>query len=263
MNRALYHTGQLADNMFAFPQYFKTEALITTDKTNFAVPLDISDLMFEMGDINSAQQWAYEALSINGETPRILKRLALIHILKNEYPIARKHLLLLSKTIFHKKWALHYLELLENPDLIDRDKNIIQIRSVMVKSDFLIRLGFPRPELASFLESTKKSKMAFEYLMAYDLLSCSLEHFIDQLEYLKVFNYVDIPRHYEEAIILLTAASGKETFRLPGFRFRQKTIDDFGEFMQILSTYNNDKILARRDLGKFANTYWYYFLYNN
>jgi hypothetical protein len=261
MNRALYHSGKMAQEMFAFPQNWGIAGLLMTHGDAFTTPLENSDIMFELGQINSAESWAFEALTLMGETPRILKRLALIHLLKNEYPAATRCLELLKKTVFHKKWAQHYLDLMAQPESLQQDSQLQQIRPLMIRSDFLIRAGYAKVELEKLLQNNTYNKMAFEYLAAYDLLSGRLNHFMENIEHLTELDYTAIPIHYEEAIVLYMAINSLERIRLP-LPLRQETIQRFEEFAQILSRFGNDKLAARDELQKkFGDTYWFFYLY--
>ena len=262
MNRALYHSGRMAQEMFAFPQNWGVTGLLMTHGDAFTTPLENSDIMFELAQINSAEFWAFEALTLLGETPLVLKRLALVHLLKNEYPAATRCLELLKKTIFHRKWAQHYLDLIAHPESLQHDRELQPIRPLMIGTDFLIRSGYAKIELEALVQNNRRNRMAFEYLMAFDLLSGRLDPFMENLEFLQELNYTAIPRHYEEAIVLYMAANNLEKIRLP-LPLTQETMQRFDEFVQTLSRFGNDKLAARNDLQKkFSDTYWFYYLYS-
>lgn len=264
LNRALYHTNQLCDSIFSFPQLFKEEGLIKTGNDAFDVPIINSDLFFDMGFINGAEQWAYEALSINKETPRILKRLTLVHIAKGEFKVAQKYLELLSKTIFYKKWANRYSALLNDEHTIFLDKELAHIPLTQPQTNFLSRPGFPKADLIELIEKSQVNKMAFEYLICYDLLSCNLTHFMNRLEYMKKLHYPEVPRHFAEVIMLIMTSNPDEKYNIQAVKFQKYIVGRFREFMKILGNYNNDKNAARHELSeKHGDTFWFYFLYNN
>ena len=85
VNRALYHTGRLADDMFAYPQ--SPDSLFATNATNTYWML--FDTYIDLGQINQAEYALVICLEMYGERPIILKRLALVNMVKNNIGAAR------------------------------------------------------------------------------------------------------------------------------------------------------------------------------
>ncbi|HVO72747.1 MAG TPA: DUF6057 family protein [Ignavibacteriaceae bacterium] len=260
-NRALYHVGELSEKMFVYPQPAGSESLILTFEIGSYLPMLRSDIFFELGNLNEAQHWACEALALNGNTANNLKRLALISILKSEDEVALKCLNLLDKTLLFRGWSEYYRKLIDNKSLISRDAGLQRIKSLMPKSDFIILSGSPEDYFKSLLLQNKSNKMAYEYLMAYYLLNCKLSKFINYLNQFPNFGYLNIPRHYEEAILAYIAGKGTQKFHL-NYHPHTETINDFLAFKKILSKYGGNKSAARQNIMReFAGSYWAYFLY--
>lgn len=260
-NRALYHTGELSEKMFVYPQPAGSESLILTSEIGFYLPMLRSDIFFELGYLNEAQHWACEALAINGNTANNLKRLTLISILKGEDEVARKCLNLLDKTLLFRGWSEYYRHLIDNKSLISRDAMLQRIKSLMPKSDFIVLSGSPEDYFKQLLLQNKSNKMAYEYLMAYYLLNCKLSKFIRNLNLFQNFGYLNIPRNYEEAILAYVAGKGSEKFNLK-YHPRTETVNDFLAFSKILREYGGNKSAAYNSImRKYAATYWAYFLY--
>jgi hypothetical protein len=76
--RALYARGRLLSDLFSFPQFFGAQNLFAGSFDNPFTFLYAADLFFDMGQLNESQHWAYEALTVRGETPWVLQRLSLI-----------------------------------------------------------------------------------------------------------------------------------------------------------------------------------------
>jgi hypothetical protein len=261
-NRALYHSGKMSDFMFAYPQPSEVEGLVLSDELGFVYPLQRCDLFFELGHLNEAQHWVCESLAHRGYTPWNLQRLALISILKDNNQVANKCLNLLDKTMFFRKWSEKYRNYLKDKSLIDHDPYLKNIKLNMPKTDFIDNADIPDADLESLLTANKTNKMAYEYLMAYYLLSRKLTKFINNVERLNDFDYKRVPYHYEEAILAYMIGKGKETLTLPKFHPNPKIMGNFRNLLNILKNYRGDKNAAYNTvITKFGNTYWPYLLY--
>ena len=260
-NRALYHTGKLGEKMFTYPQPAGAEGLILPSDIGYIMPLQKSDFYFELGHLNEAKHWVCEALAHQGNTPWNLQRLALISILNGDNEIANKCLNLLDKTLLFRGWADHYRKYIDDKTLINNDSKLWKIKSLMPDSDFIVISNAPDSDLNSLLKENKSNKMAYEYMMAYYLMTRQLNKFISNLNLFTHFGYVTLPRHYQEAILAYVAGKGKEKFDLP-YHPSTKTMSDFKGLWNLLSSYKGDKDAAYNSImEKYGNTYWAYLLY--
>ena len=263
-NRALFHTGQLLENMFSFPQIYGRSGLIMPEAFIKSAPLQESDFCYDLGSINESKHWAYEALGTDGETPWILKRLAIVNFVNGDFRAAERYLNVLDKTLFFKSWSQQFRKILQNPELALDDKTLSHGRIMQVKKDFIVASSHPPRELDSILAENPKNKMVFEYRIAHELLTCLLAGLPMHLKMLNNFDYQHIPRHIEEAIISLWAFSRQRQLP-PVFRYvRRETIQHFQDFNQVIEKYGGDRIAAKPELQqRFGNTYWFYLIYNN
>ncbi|MHC4986848.1 MAG: DUF6057 family protein, partial [Planctomycetota bacterium] len=94
VNRALYETGRLSSEMFAFPQLPEGGLLPTLA---LAQPYK-SDTLLELGAVNRAEHLALESKEIWGPRPFVVRLLARIALVKGD-PSARIWLNMLSKDI--------------------------------------------------------------------------------------------------------------------------------------------------------------------
>lgn len=261
-NRALYHTGKMSDYMFSYPQPAETEGLLLSEELGFVYPLQRSDLYFELGYLNEAQHWVCEALAHRGYTPWNLQRLALISILKNNDQLANKCLNLLDETLFFKNWSEKYRNYIKDKTLITREGYLKNIKLSMPQTDFINHSEIPDSSMNALLVQNKTNKMAFEYLMAYYLLSRRLTKFINNIERLNDFDYKRVPYNYEEAIMAYMIGKGKENLALPRFHPNPKIMNNFRTLLTILKNYHGDKKAAYNTvISEFGNTYWPYLLY--
>lgn len=260
VNRALYHTGQLLDNLFDYPQIVGKDVLFLEGVPR-PVAIITSDIYFDLGHIKAAQVMAYEAQTHFGYNPRMLKRIIMTNIINEEYDIAKKFLDILNKSILHKKWVKHYRNYLFNESLIKSDSLIQSKLQFTPKFDFFISIGERADmDLIELLKENKNNKMAFEYLMAYYLLEFRLEDLLEYLGQFKELDYGKYPHHIEEAILVSRLAYPSIDFTID-YSIDQQTVEQFDQFNSILSSFA-DKAQAKEALKKgFYNTYWYYSLY--
>lgn len=262
VNRALYNTGQLLDNLFVYPQLLGTDGLFVTKIIASQCAIPASDLYFDLGHIKASQVMAYEGQTKFKYNPRILKRLAMTNMIDGEYVVARKFLDLLDKSILHKKWAEYYEKYLYDKSLIKTDSLIQLKRSQRPDVDFFIDNVTPKHDLVNMLKKKNKNKMAFEYLMAYFLLEGRLENLVRNLDKFKDLGYKKYPRHIEEALLLYSILAPSKKFKID-YRINPSTVERFKQFSTILSKCESEAE-AKRTLEKnFKDTYWYYVRYLN
>jgi hypothetical protein len=262
VNRALYHTGRLLHDMFLYPQHYA--GLLLTQNKRFPKELLVqmyvknSNTLYELGHINEAENASYEALSTLGYYPEGLQRLALINIIKGQTDAARTFLYALSKDFLYEDIAKQYLQRLETDPLLSTDEEIQRIRSFMLVED-----GINKTTPKDLLEKNKHNRMAFEYLMAFLLLTGQHTAVAQSIGYLDNFDYPQgrIPRHLEEAVLLYMAMTNKKA-DLHGRQINTMTIRRFQKFMQLFQRHKLDLQNPAMTLEKeFGDTYYYFYFF--
>jgi hypothetical protein len=263
VNRALYFTGQLLDNLFTCVQVAGTDGLFVSKIITSQICMQASDLYFDLGHINAAQVMAYEAQMKFKYNPRVLQRLAMTNLINGQYQVSGMYLDLLAKSLVYRKWAQHYQKYLSNDVLLAGDKTLRIKRQLYPNDDFFIVKERPYHDLILLLRSNPNNRMAYEYLMAYFMLDGNLKSLIKYINYSQRFNYTRIPRHLEEAI-LIAENMMPGSINLSKYSISQRTIDNYAKFNAILENVGNPKI-AQEQLIKenLSNTYWYYLRYIN
>ncbi len=259
VNRALYHTGRLGSDMFAWPQN-PTYLLLAGPEHRWAYWQNFAAHL-ELGFLNFAENALMECLAGLGDRPMLLQQLALINMVKGNPGTARIYLHKLSATLFHGNWARRYLHLLEeDPDLVT-DRNVQALRSIAMEEDYPALALSAEGMLSRLLEKNGKNRMAFEYLMAWYLSNRQLTRFIKRLEELSDLGYETLPRHYEEAIMVYTATA-RTTIQLRGYEPREEVQKEMKHFLEVLQSHGGDRQTARADLAKqHGNTYAFYNVY--
>jgi len=262
--RALYHTGRLAEDLLDYPQYWGKHALFLGEIVSRTILMDNSDVYFDLGHIRAAQHWAYEAQTIYENSPRIIKRLAMTNIILGNYKAARSILGILKNSIIYKDWAEHYQQLINDPSKLEADSLVQSKRKLQPTDIFFIDRENVNYDLSLLLKKNPNNRMAFEYLMAYHLLSNEIEDPFKNLRYLKGLGYKKIPRIYEEALMVYLTKKNIKRINLNGYTISNNTMERYRDYGRIVFKYNNDMRDAQEELySNHGNTYWYYLHYDS
>jgi hypothetical protein len=262
VNRSLEKLGVLGEEMFQYSQKWGLDGLIPLKEQALTAAMDYSDLWFDLGDVNEAEHWAHEAWTQKGETPAVLERLAQVNLIKNNRVMAESAVRLMELSPFMKAKARHYRRLLENPDALSGDAKIAKAVFLRPKKDFIVRLHLPEAEVVALMRQTPSNRPAFEYFMAYTMLSRELYLFVQEFGRINGFDYAHIPTRWEEALIMFMVGKGQREPVFAGRAIRPETIRRFNDFQRVLSSFNNDRISAKSALAeKYGDTYWFFLLY--
>ncbi|MBN2200585.1 hypothetical protein JW777_01370 [bacterium] len=258
-NRALYHSGRLLDDLFTLPQPFGPSGLALPRKFSESAPLQESDFCWDLGSIDESRHWALEALSTDGETPWILKRLSLAHFVLGDTAAAVVCLNRMDRGLFLRGDAAAIRRMLSDSAAAAGDPAVLHGRAVIGRTGFIAFNGHPPAELDSLLRDHPDNRMALEYRVATDLLAGRLKDLPDFVRAFRALDYPRIPRHVEEALVLRWALSGEKD-PPPEMRVvAPETVRRFGEFNRVLGRHRGDRAAAGADLqASFGGTYWYY-----
>jgi hypothetical protein len=263
VNRALYHSGRLLDEMFSYPQ--RPSALLAAPLAVLESPgpapfrlMKSGEILFDLGSVNESEHMAHEVLSILGGRPFVLERLVLIGIAKGQTEVARLYLHALSKDVIYGRWAAQCLRRLQADPLLTGDAEVERLRSLMpVRDD--ARDASVEMLLERLLERDKQNRMALEYLMAYHLLNRRVDRLAWNISRLGDLGYGRIPRYCEEGILIYQARTGQEV-DLRGRSISAETLERFRGFNEALARCGGDVRVARSVLAKeFGNSYFFYY----
>jgi len=259
VNQALYHTGRLGYDMFCYPQHPDTLFLIAEERR--LGHWKKFDTFIELGFINLAENALVESLEIFGERPILLKRLALTNMVEGNSGAVRVYLGALSKTFFHAEWANNYLTHLQSDPNFATDDRIQQLRNLMVEKDGPFGDYSPEDILLALLEKNRQNRMAFEYLMAWYLLTGQLDKFVQNLNRLDDFDCPEIPRLYEEAIFIHMSKT-KKAVELHGRQLSPQSHLWFKDFVGTFNYYGGYTQAAFDELAKnYGDSYFFYYTY--
>jgi len=265
INRALYYTGRLDDEMFSFPQQPGWLLLLYPSRarpTSAPSLAKTAEVSLELGDVARAEMIDCVVLEVCGDSPRVLERLAVISLVKNQIETARVFLNLLSKDVIHGARARDMLRRIEEPAGLATDPRIQRLRSLRWKQDHVFYPpAEPEPLLTDLLAENSHNRMAFEYLMAHYLVSRQLDKFVENLPRLDDFQIRRLPRHYEEAVLMHIFRTG-QTVDLRGRSISAESVERFNTMNRLAKDVINDpKALWSALVPDYGRTYFFYCLF--
>ena len=256
---ALWKEGQILENLFSFRTQSFRGLFPGLSSGVLACRSQVEPLM-EMGLVNDAEHYGQEALENEGNRPDLLRPLAQINVLKGRPQAARVFLNVLCEIPFEGDKARSCLQRLEQDPTLKADPQLSHIRPLMLTNDLGHDAMMTGPLLQHLLRANSHNRMAFEYLTVHHLLNLDLDQLLGQRSLLDELGYTDIPRHYEEAILLFQQIKNVQV-QLRGRQIRPETVVRFQRFTEAerglsLGTPEGRAALAR----DFGDTYWFYYL---
>ncbi|MBR4481836.1 MAG: hypothetical protein IKO86_08035 [Prevotella sp.] len=250
-NLALAMTNQLGDRAFDFYQH-GSEGLLPKFERNFATTQLTGEVYFNLGLVNTAQRFAFEAMEAipnYNKSARVVKRLAETNLINGQYKVAEKYLRMLEKTIFYRPWAQRTIAMLGDEKAIDAHPLYGTLRQYRLQEDFL----FSDRELDKicgrlFLHNTQ-NQMAAQYLLMMPLMDRDIPLFMQYVQVVQTRQPYN-PRAVQEGIAF---AFMQQRQQPPKGVVSQYVLQQMNEFGQ---AYGNNKSAA--GLNRFRNTVWYY-----
>ena len=204
VNLALSQKGMLADRLFEFYQN-GGEGLFPTFTRDMISPVSTAEIFFRLGMVNDAERYmfeAQEAIPNYRKSARLTRRIIECEIINGNYKVAAKLLRRLQKTLFYSNWANQMMALLGNEKAINRHPIYGKLRKYREKKqDFLFSDREMDQMLGLLFLNDNHNRMAYEYLMCYELLQRDLEKFVQYYPLGRFVGYDHIPRSFQEILI--------------------------------------------------------------
>ena len=204
VNLALSQKGMLADRLFEFYQN-GGEGLFPTFTRDMISPVSTAEIFFRLGMVNDAERYmfeAQEAIPNYRKSARLTRRIIECEIINGNYQVAAKLLRRLQKTLFYSNWANQTMALLGNEKAINRHPIYGKLRKYREKKqDFLFSDREMDQMLGLLFLNDNYNRMAYEYLMCYELLQRDLEKFVQYYPLGRFVGYDHIPRSFQEILI--------------------------------------------------------------
>lgn len=260
LNLALACRGELGDRMFSYPQDGAKTLLATWDNSLMSA-LICSDICYQVGDIASAQKFAFEGFvtSSNGNV-RLLQRLVETNIIFGSYRVAEKYIALLEKTLFYKTWASERRLYLTDAAVENNPEYASKRLSLQGQGIYAVSSNFMET-LKRLIENDPQNTLAFEYLSGFLLLNRNLAAFKELYDvYYHTNVWSELSLSQQQAIVALEQDS-------PGIWAKMgvslATEQAYGAFAQDLADKRGYINFVEEIAKNHGNTYWFYLLFKD
>jgi len=169
--------------------------------------------------------------------------------------LADKYLRFLENTLFYRKWAKETRTYLYNEDKINAHPEWGEIRRFQTQVDFLFSEKEKDTMLAVYFQQCRDNRMAYEYLLAYALLTKDVKNFPEFFRIKKDFSYSVLPKSYQEALIYIWGLSHNELTDSIPFPVTNSVKQAVESYAQIYTSSPMPEPLLKR---QFSKTFWYY-----
>ena len=189
-NLALAMHGQLADHLFDYNQN-GIAGLLPDVQSDATSPMPTAEAFYQLGMIYVAQRTVFEAQEAIldfQKSARCYKRLAQTNLIIGSYEVARKYLTALQKTLFYRDFANETLPLLGNEEAIAKHPEYGRMRKCAYGEDFYFSDHTTPEMLESLFFSNTDNHLAYQYLVAYYMLTGDREGYAKLLQELRIKN---------------------------------------------------------------------------
>jgi Family of unknown function (DUF6057) len=268
--RALFHEGRLGSDMLCFPQTADPEPLLlrkTVWNIYFPAWAAALDVGIDLGAVSFAERIAGEAMENMGPQPFLVYRRALLQAAKGNDELALAYLNALNAMPGFRSRAESLLRCQSVGPGFAADTAIARLQACMDKGDYVFNRVDEETMLLNLLDANPRNKMAFEYLMAFYLLSRRPDKVANNLRRMDDFDYSSIPELYEEALVIYAhGAQGDSTatVTMPRLQVRPQTEQRCERFLKTLSLYSAGVAGAEATLrSDFGSSYFYFYTFGS
>lgn len=260
-NLALQKMGRGGDELF---QYQDGDAPYNSVRpATYLRLVAAAPLYYYYGKVNFCYRWCMEDMVEYGMRPSYLKYLSLCSIVSGEMKLARKYLLQLSYTWFYRDFAEKYLAYIDNPRLVERDKDMVAVRELMNYDNLLdgdsglIEVYL----LNSFALMEGGTRSMVELSLQDNLILKDIDGFWPRFFALLPTFTGKIPLHYQEAALLFNALQPR--YELGQLPIDKQVQESFNELVAASSKNGamGDDYNATALKPQFGRTYWYYYFF--
>lgn len=257
VNLALSQKGVLADRLFEFYQN-GGEGLFPTFTRDMISPVSTAEIFFRLGMVNDAERYmfeAQEAIPNYRKSARLTRRIIECEIINGNYQVAAKLLRRLQKTLFYRNWANQTMALLGNEKVINRHPIYGKLRKYREKKqDFLFSDREMDQMLGLLFLNDNHNKMAYEYLMCYELLQRDMEKFVQYYPLGRFVGYDHIPRTFQEILIGNWMKTHSDPRTIP-YSVDAQNVNNTLNFIQLYMQNPKDPQLGQQP---YVSNAWYY-----
>ena len=261
VNLALAMQGQLCDRLFEFYQN-GAEGLFPTFTRDMTSPLPTAEVFYQLGMVNDAERYTFEAqeaIPNYRKSGRLTRRIAQCEIVNGNYAVAAKYLRMLEHSLFYRQWAKSQERFLYNDVAVKADPEYGRLRDIRIKRhDYLFSDQEMDQMLGLLLVDNKKydNRMAYEYLIAYELLQRDLGRFMRYYPLGRFVQFDHIPYAIQQVLIGSWLQRHNTLQGMP-YSVDRQNVDATVSFIRAYMTNRNDPVLNQPPLAYNA---WHYLL---
>ena len=261
VNLALAMQGQLCDRLFEFYQN-GAEGLFPTFTRDMTSPLPTAEVFYQLGMVNDAERYTFEAqeaIPNYRKSGRLTRRIAQCEIINGNYGVAAKYLRMLENSLFYRQWARSQERFLYNSAAVKVDPEYGRLRDLRIKHhDYLFSDQEMDQMLGLLLVDNKKydNRMAYEYLIAYELLQRDLDRFMQYYPLGRFVQFDHIPYAIQQVLIGSWLQRHNTLQGMP-YSVDRQNVDATVAFIRAYTVNRNDPALNRPPLVYNA---WHYLL---
>ena len=257
VNLALSQKGMLADRLFEFYQN-GGEGLFPTFTRDMISPVSTAEIFFRLGMVNDAERYmfeAQEAIPNYRKSARLTRRIIECEIINGNYQVAAKLLRRLQKTLFYSNWANQMMALLGNEKAINRHPIYGKLRKYREKKqDFLFSDREMDQMLGLLFLNDNHNRMAYEYLMCYELLQRDMEKFMQYYPLGRFVGYDHIPRSFQEILIGNWMKTHSDPRTIP-YSVDAQNVNNTLSFIQLYMQNPKNPLLSQQP---YVSNAWHY-----
>ena len=257
VNLALSQKGMLADRLFEFYQN-GGEGLFPTFTRDMISPVSTAEIFFRLGMVNDAERYmfeAQEAIPNYRKSARLTRRIIECEIINGNYQVAAKLLRRLQKTLFYSNWANQMMALLGNEKAINRHPIYGKLRKYREKKqDFLFSDREMDQMLGLLFLNDNHNRMAYEYLVCYELLQRDMEKFMQYYPLGRFVGYDHIPRSFQEILIGNWMKTHSDPRTIP-YSVDAQNVNNTLNFIQLYMQNPKDSQLSQQP---YVSNAWHY-----
>ena len=257
VNLALSQKGMLADRLFEFYQN-GGEGLFPTFTRDMISPVSTAEIFFRLGMVNDAERYmfeAQEAIPNYRKSARLTRRIIECEIINGNYQVAAKLLRRLQKTLFYSNWSNQTMSLLGNEKAINQHPIYGKLRKYREKKqDFLFSDREMDQMLGLLFLNDNHNKMAYEYLVCYELLQRDMEKFMQYYPLGRFVDYDHIPRSFQEILIGNWMKTHSDPRTIP-YSVDAQNVNNTLNFIQLYMQNPKDPQLSQQP---YVSNAWHY-----
>jgi len=272
-NIALFNTGNIGSRIYDYDD--KGMIPVTKDSLQVSMANTAAAMIYlHHGMANQAYRYGMEMQVEFGTNIAALKIMTLAALINGEGKLAEKYLHLLSRTLFHKEWAEHFLPLARNPKLIGKYPELARIHEL---HSCIENINSTDDDICEYFivhyfenQSSSQSKYFQEMALVYTMMSKDIEKFWTQyMLYLQLHQGEKVPEVYQQ-VAYFYAVNKPDMAPDPrenDLRIDQAVAERYNRFNQTIINLVNcgfsESEVGNQTKSEFGNTFWWTYYYNN